>query len=89
MVALHNSVYRSGIIAGGTVVSSIFSERIIGRFGTGIVTTVSVLMTAIALIGFSVQYLGFIVWNIANKAESRVFVVGSSKTSGWTDSDLT
>jgi fucose permease len=41
------------IIASGTVISSIFSERIIKRFGTGIVTAVSVLMTAVALIGFS------------------------------------
>ena len=46
----------SMIISGGTVVSSIFSERIIKRFGTGKVTTVSVLMTAIALIGFSISY---------------------------------
>jgi len=42
------------IIAGGTVVSSIFSERIIRRFGTGLVAAVSVLMTAAALIGFSI-----------------------------------
>jgi len=45
----------SMIIAGGTVISSIFSARIIRRFGTGIVTSVSVLMTAAALIGFSVS----------------------------------
>jgi fucose permease len=41
------------IIAGGTVISSIFSEKIIRRLGTGIVTAVSVLMTAVALWGFS------------------------------------
>ena len=34
--------------------------------------------------------LSFMAWNLANKAESSsVFVTGSSKTSGWTDSDLT
>ena len=55
-VPLHFAGFISMIIAGGTVVSSIFSERVIRRFGTGIVTAVSVLMTAIALIGFSVSH---------------------------------
>ncbi|MDR1840216.1 MAG: MFS transporter [Treponema sp.] len=54
-VPLHYAGYISMIIAGGTVISSVFSERIIKRFGTGIVTAVSVLMTAAALIGFSVS----------------------------------
>jgi len=49
----HYAGYISMIIAGGTVISSIFSERIIRRFGTGIVTAFSVLMTAVALLGFS------------------------------------
>ncbi|MDR2028074.1 MAG: MFS transporter [Treponema sp.] len=52
-VPLHYAGYVSMTIAGGTVVSSIFSEKIIRRFGTGIVTAVSVLMTAAALMGFS------------------------------------
>ncbi|MDR0380900.1 MAG: MFS transporter [Oscillospiraceae bacterium] len=52
-VPLHYAGLISIIIAGGTVISSIFSERIIKRFGTGIVTSVSVLMTAAALVGFS------------------------------------
>lgn len=52
-VPLHYAGIISMIIASGTVISSIFSERIIKRFGTGIVTAVSVLMTAVALIGFS------------------------------------
>jgi len=52
-VPLHYAGYISMIIAGGTVISSVLSERIIRRFGTGIVTAVSVLMTAAALIGFS------------------------------------
>lgn len=41
------------LIAGGTIVSSIFSDRLIKRFGTGRVTAASVLMTACALLGFS------------------------------------
>jgi fucose permease len=45
----------SMIIAGGTIVSSLFSDRVIRKFGTGLVTSVSVLMTAGALLGFSVS----------------------------------
>lgn len=45
----------SMIIAGGTIVSSFFSGKIIRRFGTGLVTAVSTLMTAAALLGFSVS----------------------------------
>jgi len=52
-VPLHYAGYVSMIIAGGTVISSIFSARIIRRFGTGIVTAFSVFMTAVALLGFS------------------------------------
>ncbi|NLY89522.1 MAG: MFS transporter [Firmicutes bacterium] len=43
------------IIAGGTIVSSLCANRVIAKFGTGLVTTVSVLMTAVALIGFSLS----------------------------------
>jgi fucose permease len=52
-VPLHYAGLISMIIAGGTVVSSIFSEKIIRRMRTGMVTAVSVLMTAVALLGFS------------------------------------
>jgi MFS family permease len=41
------------IIAGGTICSSLLSERLTRRLGTRVVTTVSVLMTAAALAGFS------------------------------------
>ncbi len=43
------------IIAGGTVVSSLMSDRLTKRFRTGLVTAVSVLMTAVALFGFSIS----------------------------------
>lgn len=56
-VPLHYAGFISMVIAGGTVVSSIFSERIIRRLGTGIVTAISVLMTAAALIGFSFSHV--------------------------------
>ncbi|MEH7226456.1 MFS transporter [Bacillus sp. JJ1566] len=39
-------------IAGGTIISSLVSGRVLRRFGTGKVTIVSVLMTAAALLGF-------------------------------------
>jgi len=54
-VPLHYAGYISMIIAGGTVISSIFSERIIRRLGTGLVAAFSVLLTAVALLGFSVS----------------------------------
>jgi fucose permease len=56
-VPLHYAGFISMIISGGTVISSIFSEKIIRRFGTGVVTAVSVLMTAMALIGFSISHV--------------------------------
>ncbi|SCP99805.1 MFS transporter [Anaerobium acetethylicum] len=43
------------IISVGTIVSSMNSGRLIARFGTGLVTAVSVAMTAAALFGFSVS----------------------------------
>ncbi|OPJ63016.1 MFS transporter [Clostridium oryzae] len=45
----------SMIIAGGTIVSSLFSDKLIRKLGTGLVTSISVLMTAGALLGFSVS----------------------------------
>ena len=45
----------SMIVAAGTVVSSLFSGRVIQSFGVAAVTTFSVLMTALALMGFSLS----------------------------------
>ena len=41
----------SMIIAGGTIISGLMSERLTRRFSAKVVTTVSVLITAIALYG--------------------------------------
>lgn len=41
------------IIAGGTIASSLASDRLTRRFGAGLVTAVSVGLTAAALVGFS------------------------------------
>ena len=42
-------------IAAGTIVSSLMSERLTRRFGTGLVTAVSVAMTAAAVLGVSIS----------------------------------
>ena len=54
------------IIAGGTIVSSLLSDRLTARFGTAKVTAFSVATTALALLGFSVSrsYWMLLVWAI-------------------------
>lgn len=47
--------FVSMIITGGTIVSSLFSDRLIKKIGTGRVTLISVAMTAAALVGFSMS----------------------------------
>lgn len=53
-------LWSAGLIAAttslGTVVSALLSTKVITRFGTGKVTLVSVLMTALALLGFSISH---------------------------------
>ena len=46
----------SAIISIGTVISSLQSDRLTKRLGTGRVTALSVLTTAVALFGFSVSH---------------------------------
>lgn len=45
----------SMIISAGTIVSSLLSDKLTRRLGAGLVTAVSVLMTAVALLGFSLS----------------------------------
>lgn len=52
-IAAENAGIIYTIVALGTVISSFFSEKIINRLGTGLVTAVSVLMTAGGLLGIS------------------------------------
>lgn len=56
----------SMVIAGGTIVSSLLSHRLTKKFGAGLVTAVSVLMTAVALFGFSISgsFLMLCIWAI-------------------------
>ncbi|MGN0638413.1 MAG: MFS transporter [Huintestinicola sp.] len=56
----------SMIISGGTICSSLMSERLTKRFGTRIVTTVSIFVTAIAMFGFSTvaEFWQLCLWGI-------------------------
>lgn len=56
----------SMLIAAGTIVSSLNSDRLTLRFGTGKVTATSVVMTAVALLGFSfsTSFLELCLWAI-------------------------
>lgn len=56
----------SMIIAAGTIISSLQSDRLTRKFGTGKVTAASVLMTAVALFGFSIShsYAALCLWAV-------------------------
>ncbi|MGN0982770.1 MAG: MFS transporter, partial [Candidatus Limivicinus sp.] len=56
----------SMVIAGGTILSSLMSDRLTRRFGTGKITAVSVGLTAAALLGFSLShsYWQLVLWAI-------------------------
>lgn len=56
----------SMIIAVGTIVSSLQSDRLTKKLGTGKVTAISVLMTAVALFGFSIShsYIALCLWAV-------------------------
>lgn len=56
----------SMIIAGGTIISSLSSDKTIRKFGTGPVTLISVVMTAAALLGisFSGSFIAVCLWAI-------------------------
>ena len=56
----------SGVICIGTILSSLFSGKLLHKFGAGKVTAVSTVMTAIGLLGFSVsnQFWMLILWSI-------------------------
>ena len=54
-VPIHYAGIVSMIIAAGTIVSSLMSDRLTKKMGAGLVTAVGVSMTATALFGFSVS----------------------------------
>ena len=65
-VPLSYAGYISMTISAGTILSSLMSDRLTRRFGTGPLTAASVLLTAAALFGFSVSrsYLLLILWSV-------------------------
>lgn len=54
------------LISGGTILSSLLADRLTRKFGTGLVTAVSVFLTAAALFGFSVSgsFLLLCIWAV-------------------------
>lgn len=54
------------IIASGTIISSLMSDKLTRKLGAGLVTAISVMMTAVALFGFSVSnsFLMLCLWAI-------------------------
>lgn len=52
-VPIHFAGIISMIVASGTVISSLYSSRLIPLFGVAKITTLSVLMTALALLGYA------------------------------------
>lgn len=54
------------IIAGGTILSSLLSGKLTRKLGAGLVTAISVFMTAIALYGFSISnsFFQLCIWSI-------------------------
>ena len=56
----------SATITAGTILSSLFSDKLLHKFGAGLVTAVSVTLTALCLFGFSIsnQFWMLIIWAI-------------------------
>lgn len=65
-VAVSSAGIVSMVVAGGTIISSLFSNRLIKKMGTGPVTVISVGMTAAALLGisFSGTFLAICLWAV-------------------------
>ena len=54
-IPMDSGVLITFVISFGTFASSFFSARLINKFGTGPITVVSTMLTAIALLGFSLS----------------------------------
>ena len=54
------------MISAGTILSSLFSDRLTKKFGAGLVTAVSVATTAVAMLGFSLStaFWQLCIWTI-------------------------
>lgn len=58
--------YVSMIISAGTILSSLLCDRVVAKFGTRTVTAVSIILTSVALFGFSISgsFLALCLWGI-------------------------
>ncbi len=56
----------SMIISAGTIFSSLLTDRVVAKFGTRVVTSVSIFLTAIAMLGFSFsrEFYQICLWGI-------------------------
>lgn len=65
-VPLSHAGILSMIIAGGTIISSLMSNRLTRKFGAALVTAISVMMTAAALLGFSFSgsFISLCLWAV-------------------------
>lgn len=65
-VSLSSAGIISMLISGGTIISGLASERLTKKLGTKYVTLISVFMTAVALLGFSMSthFWMLIIWTI-------------------------
>ena len=64
------------IISVGTIISSLQSDRLTRKLGTGKVTAVSVAMTAVALFGFSIShsFVALCLWRSLMVLEPEVWM---------------
>ena len=70
------------IIAGGTIVSSLQSDRLTKRLGAGAVTAISVLTTALALFGYASRHMSWLhcMWGVG--ASLGPYIMGYALTGG-------
>ena len=66
----------SMVISGGTIISSLLSDKLTRKFGTRMVTVMSVFLTAIALFGFSFanQIWMMIVFTMINNIINTIII---------------
>ena len=64
------------MISAGTILSSLFSDRLTKKFGAGLVTAVSVATTALAMLGFSFSMTSIAVFTrVAFSASSGALLI--------------
>ncbi len=64
--SLSSAGITTTVVCIGTIVSSLFTDKLVRKLGTGLVTTLSVLLSAISLFGYSISktFLALLLWSI-------------------------